>query len=501
MPSTTSPALGSNITVTVTMSIVATGPPAGSVPPSGAITLTVNGTALTPVALTTTGSTSTAVITVPVTAATSSIVASYPGDNNYGSTTANPYILTASKAATTVSLTASVTTAQPGLPVTFTAIVSPVLTPAAGLEQNPGGTVLFYSGTTQIGSGTLTAGPGANSSTATLTVSNLPNGSDSITAAYAGDTTYGTSTSTPVTVNVSKAVANVVLTANSTIVQPGVAVVLTVTVSPTIAPIGITEPNPTGTVYFYDGTTVIGMAQLTPVGLNDSSTATLTTQTLPGGSDSITAVYQGDSTYGAGTSNVLTIDVQGFTLTASPYNPPTNLNITKGGAGSETFIVTSIGGYSGLVQVICTVPTQDDMSCIVSPQQVTPTATVTFTVETYITGGPAYASLYKPSRPGPMWAQVGGSATLAGLVFFLLPFGRRARVFLSRGPRRLVVLLMLLAGFAGAVVGCTSTATTATTANNGTPLGVATLEVTATAYVDNAVVAQNLYFTVNVQPQ
>src|SRR5208283_3076695 len=52
-PSTTSPALGSNITVTATLSIVASGPPAGSVAPSGSITLTVNGTALNPVALTT----------------------------------------------------------------------------------------------------------------------------------------------------------------------------------------------------------------------------------------------------------------------------------------------------------------------------------------------------------------------------------------------------------------------------------------------------------------
>jgi hypothetical protein len=36
---------------------------------------------------------------------------------------------------------------------------------------------------------------------------------------------------------------------------------------------------------------------------------------------------------------------------------------------------------------------------------------------------------------------------------------------------------------------------------NGTPLGVATLNVTATAYVDNTVVSQTVFFTVNVQPQ
>ncbi len=393
-PSTNSPALGSNITVTVTAGVAASGPPAGSVPPSGAVTLSVNGTALNPVALSTTGGVTSAVFTLTVSSTTNSIVASYPGDSNYSGATTNPYVLTASKAAT-----------------------------------------------------------------------------------------------------------NVVLSANYTTVQSGTNVILTATVTPAVAPAGGTEQNPTGTVIFYNGTTVIGTGTLAPVASTDSSIATLTIQTLPGGSDSITAVYQGDTTYGSSTSNLLSINVEGFTLTASPNNPPTNLNITKGGSGSESFVVTSVGGYSGLVQVICTVPTQDDMTCAVSPQQVTPTATVTFVVQTYITGGPAYASLYKPSRPGPMWAQVGGGATLAGLVFFLLPFGRRARTFLRQGPRRLVVLLMLLAGLAGAAVGCTSTATTATPANTGTPLGVATLEVTATAYVNNAVVAQNLYFTVNVQPQ
>jgi hypothetical protein len=88
---------------------------------------------------------------------------------------------------------------------------------------------------------------------------------------------------------------------------------------------------------------------------------------------------------------------------------------------------------------------------------------------------------------------------LAGVLFFLLPFGRRARVFLRQATRSLVVLLMLLAGLAATGIGCSSPSTTAT--DIGTPLGVATLQVTATAYVNNAVVAQTLNFTVNVQPQ
>ena len=240
-----------------------------------------------------------------------------------------------------------------------------------------------------------------------------------------------------------------VLTANYTTVGPGAAVVLTATVTPTVALPSGSTPDPTGTVIFYDGTAAIGSATLTAVPNTDYSTATFTTQTLPGGSDSITAVYQGDTNYGSSTSNLLTITIQGFTLTPSPYNPPENLDIVQGGAGAESFIVTSVDGYTSPVQVICTVATQDDMTCAVSPQQVTPSATVTFVVQTYVTGGPEYATTLKPQKPNSLWPGAAGGAALAALVFFLLPFGRRARIFLRQGPRRFLVLLMLLAGLVG----------------------------------------------------
>ncbi len=392
-PATNSPALGSNATVTVTTGVAASGPPAGSVPPTGSVTLTNNGVTVNAVALSTTNGVTTAVFSVPITSTTNSLVASYSGDSNYSATTTSPYILTAGKSATSVVLTASNTTVGPGQAVILTATVTPLVAPISGTEQNPSGSVLFYNGTTLLGSAIL-------------------------------------------------------------------------------------APNPS----------------------TNSSSATFISDTLPGGSDSLTAVYLGDTTYASGTSNPLIILVQGFTLTASPSNPPTNLNLTKGGNGTESFVITSVGGFTGQVQVICTVPTQDDMTCTLSPQQVTPTTTVPFVVQTYVTGGPAYAALGKPRLPGPVWPQAAGGAMLAGIVFFLLPCGRRARIFLRQGQRRSVVLLMLLAGLAATGIGCTSGVTTIP-ADNGTPLGVATLQVTATAYVDNAVVAQTLNFTVNVQPQ
>jgi len=83
------------------------------------------------------------------------------------------------------------------------------------------------------------------------------------------------------------------------------------------------------------------------------------------------------------------------------------------------------------------------------------------------------------------------------LGFFLLPFGRRARIFARRSTRRFLVLLLLLVGLGGAGIGCNSVSGTVPP-SSGTPLGVATLKITAAAYVDNTVVSQSVYLTVNV---
>jgi hypothetical protein len=321
-------------------------------------------------------------------------------------------------------------------------------------------------------------------------------------AHYGGDSTYP-GLDSGYLLSVTSELSPTVLTVTPSTTSPALGSKLTVTVTAGVAANGppMGSVPPTGPVTL----TVNGVA-LNPVSLSTtgSVTSAVFTAQITSASNSIVASYAGDSNYGSSTSNLLTINVQGFTLTASSSNPPTNLNITKGAAGSESFVITGVGGYSGQVQVICTVPAQDDMTCAVSPQQVTPTGTVTFVVQTYITGGPLYASLGKPSRSGPLWPQAAGGAMLAGVIFFLLPLRSRARVFLRpllrQVPRRLVILLMLLAGLVGTGIGCTS-GTTTTAADTGTPLGVATLQVTATAYVDNAVAAQTLNFTVNVQPQ
>jgi hypothetical protein len=90
--------------------------------------------------------------------------------------------LTVLPATPSLGLTASPNPAFALNPVTLTATIAAFATP-------PTGTITFYDGTTQLGTGTVGAG------SATYTASTLTAGIHSITAAYSGDPSYGAATS------------------------------------------------------------------------------------------------------------------------------------------------------------------------------------------------------------------------------------------------------------------------------------------------------------------
>jgi len=92
--------------------------------------------------------------------------------------------------------------------------------------------------------------------------------------------------------------------------KPGQAVTFTATVT---AKPGFGKGTPTGTVSFLDGATNIGK-----VPLNGSAVATLTTSTLPLGTNNITATYRGDTKFSPSTSPQLQQLVQGAEVSLSP---------------------------------------------------------------------------------------------------------------------------------------------------------------------------------------
>jgi hypothetical protein len=417
------------------------------------------------------------------------LAGTYSGDSNYNSSTSSTVTLVASKGATVTTVSATPSILAAGVTETLTATIAP-FNGISGTLYTITGTVSFYDGGTTL-LGTVLV----SSNTAALSGVKIANNvSHSITAIYSGDTNWLPSTSIALPMAATTLPDHVVLTSNLSTVAPGQALILTATVTPDTAPVVGAEQNPTGNVIFYNGTTEIGEVALTATPLSDSSTATFTTQTLPGGQDTITAFYVGDLTYSPETSNALSLLIQNFTITPSPTNPATNLTIVKGSAGSAAFIITGLGGFNNQVQVVCYVQTQDDMTCTATPQQVVPTATVTFVVQTFTTGGPS--STVVSNHREPLWPRAVGGTALALLAFFMLPFGRRARIFSGRSTRRFLVLILLLVGLGGAGIGCNNVSTPLSA--SGTPLGVATLRITASAYVNNTVVSQSVYLTVNV---
>lgn len=486
-PSTLTPTAGGSMVVTASI----TSPNPVTTLPSGTVNITLDGVSQG-TATVTTGSPSTATLTIAlVNAGTHLLQAIYSGDTYYTGSTSTTVSIIAAKGASVTTVTAKPATLTADTTEALTATVAPQ-TSVTGTTYTLTGTVYFYDGTTLLGKVAV------SSNTATLTsVSLAVNVNHTITAVYSGDSNWLTSTSSTLPLDASTLPDYVTLVSNHTILSPGLALVLTATVTPTTA--STTEANPTGKVLFYNGTTLVGTAALIASTTDNTSTATFTSTTMSGGQDIFSAVYAGDSYYDMATSNSVTVTVQDFTITPSSTNPATNLTIVKGSSGSASFDITGIGGFNDKIQVVCSVPSTDYMTCTATPQQVVPPETVTFAVQTFTTGSSTTSANRKPQ---PFWPRAAGGTALALLGFFLLPFGKRIRRFVDRvggkQARRFFVLLLLLVGLGSAGMGCNSTNITTTSASAGTPLGVATLKITANAYVDNAVVSRSVYLTVNV---
>jgi hypothetical protein len=177
-----------------------------------------------------------------------------------------------------------------GQTVTFTAAVSS----ASGL---PTGTVIFYDGSTAIGSATL-----VNRSTS-ISVSTLAAGSQPITAVYQGCSAFGLSTSAPL-----NQVVHSVATTAAVISSPNPArVEQRVTYTATVA----TQygGKATGTVTFQDSGVTIATVALS----NNKAAHSTSYPTI--GIHSITASYSGDLNNVGSTSPALTEDIDGATKT------------------------------------------------------------------------------------------------------------------------------------------------------------------------------------------
>jgi hypothetical protein len=281
---------------------------------------------LSQVQQTSTASALTSVAVFPLGSGIHNVNASYSGDGIYVGSTSSTVPLTAASVNTSLTLTVSPSTSiLSGQPETLTAVLSPytVGPPTTTTNTEP---VNFFSGTTLLGTGTLSGG------VATLTTSALPVGADSLTAVYPGDSNYNSSTSTAVTTTVS----NILLSSSANPSTYTQSVTFTATL----------PSGTTGTVTFFDGANSIGS------GVISGTAAGLTISSLAVGSHNITAKF------GSDTSNVIaqvvnkaTPAVTVTTSGASTFGGSVTItaSVPSGVTGTITFTSGSLSFGSGTI--------------------------------------------------------------------------------------------------------------------------------------------------------
>ncbi|QEH31993.1 hypothetical protein OJF2_04620 [Aquisphaera giovannonii] len=251
------------------------------------------------------------------------------GDEAFGSFTVDVSVRTG---------TSTTVLAEPSSP-SFGQSVTLNATIAGGSEAaQPGGSVTFYDGTTALA--TVAVGPDG---TASYTLADgLDVGPHSITASYGGDSLFAPSVSPAVDLTVSQSTATTGTVASSAPqVFYGQSVTLTATFQ---APSNGTTPM-TGTVSFYDGSTLLGTAPMTtPLAGEVVSGAMATGQaslpaTLSAGDHVITAVYSGDANY-------------------APASSTTTASVVVAPATTSSSLTVNVSGNSAtlLAQVVATSP-------------------------------------------------------------------------------------------------------------------------------------------------
>ena len=331
--SPTTPLVGQSVTLSAT--VTANAPGGGS--PTGTVTFDGNGGSLC--AATLSGDPATASCTTMYAGVTSdSITANYPGDGNYVLSSASS-TLSVGQATTSTAVAPDDSTPVVGEQVTYTATVS-VTPPGSGA---PTGTVSF----TGTNSGPVcTDVPVSNSETATCTHAYTSTGSDSVSAAYSGDSNFVSSGSS------TSVVIGQDATTTTVSASPSPAVVgQAVTLTGVVAPVSPGAATPSGSVSFSDaGGTCTG----TLSGMAPYTASCTTTYSSPVSDDTVTGTYGGDANDAGSpgtTTETVNQDATNTVVAFSPTSPvvgqqvtyTASVSVAAPGAGTPTGSVVFSG--------------------------------------------------------------------------------------------------------------------------------------------------------------
>jgi hypothetical protein len=230
---------------------------------------------------------------------TYTVVAAFPGSDDYAAAQSAPVTFTIDPGTATLALSASAGSAAYGQSVSFTATVGGGAT---------GGTVTFFDDGTSLGSVAL-----SGSGTAVLSTSALGIGSQSITATYGGDGGFQPATSGPVAVSVAPAATEIALVPHAVLKKRKV---ISLGLEARIDPLAPGAGVPTGTVTFEVRKTRKKEVILGTMALGGGE-ATLAVKSASVLKKPITIVYGGDADFQASTVN-LTLTPASLTTMARP---------------------------------------------------------------------------------------------------------------------------------------------------------------------------------------
>lgn len=443
--------------------------------PTGTITLGSMGKTLATATLTqaNNGSISINVLANQLPTGSSQITATYSGDSNYNASsspalnlTVNPIVL----ATSTTGLVLSASSVAPGGSLTATAVVGPN-------SPSPQGTVYFAIDGRQTSTSLLTAGQ----ATAIVATTGLVPGPHSVTATFSGDTNYKASVSTPVTFSIvgPTVASTTLLTLSPSSAVQGTTVTLTTSVTPA-------TPTATGTAQLLlDGNAYGQPALLTAA----SATFQLPTTTLQPGPHTLQMLYSGDIVYLPSSSAVSTLNLTVPTGSFTVSSTATAMTVSRGGTSQPiTLAANSVGGFNSTITFACSAGLPSGATCTFAPASVTPTpkaATATTNVTITTTAPPAQTA--NVQHKGGSYI-TGGTATLAGLLCFLLPRRRRYSALAV-----LVAGCVLLVGVTGCGTGTYNPGSLSVI--GGTPAGIYVVTVTASSISIN----QTTNITLTVQ--
>ena len=312
---------GNSASFTATVAAVSGTTPTGSVTFSAGSTVLGTGTLIA-------GKTTLTIPSITLTAGSYAVTASYAGTTANSASTSAAVNMTVAGAVVNTTTTMTVSSTN----LTIGQTVNATITVAAASGATPTGTVNIYLGTTLIDTTTLSNGIATFSTTVTGST-----GTFTAYAAYKGSPSDRASRSATTTITISAAAVSTATTLNSNTAQAtqGSPVTLSASVAPHQK--GATA---TGAVAFFLGSTSLGTAQL----VNGTASLTFNAQFTPG-QYQLSAVYQGNATDLASTSNAIAFTVTSNVLATTTQLSSTATQLTTG----QTTVLTStvIASHNG----------------------------------------------------------------------------------------------------------------------------------------------------------